>query len=43
MSPVYRSIERVQDLHEESRVCHQMGDVGVALADCDISRDIEAQ
>jgi hypothetical protein len=30
-------------IHEESRVSHEMRDIGVALASCDVTRDVESQ
>jgi hypothetical protein len=30
-------------IHEESRISHEMGDIGVALASCNVARDVESQ
>jgi hypothetical protein len=30
-------------IHEESRISHKMRDIRVALASCDVSRDVESQ
>jgi hypothetical protein len=30
-------------IHEECGISHEMGDIGVALAGCNVARDVESQ